>query len=88
MRQMILFGFVALAVTACASQVVWAPPSGMSAAIATKTRQDCTQKAQRIYAGDSMAAARGGNAQFATPVHDEEAFQKCLIENGFTKKDE
>lgn len=88
MRHMISLGIVTLALTACASQVAWAPPPGMSAAMATKERQACTQEAQHVYAGDSMAGARGGKAQFAAPIHNEEAFQKCLIAKGFTKKDE
>lgn len=88
MRHMISLGIAALALTACASQVAWAPPPGMSAAMVTKERQACTQEAQRVFAGDSMAGARGGKAQFATPVHNEEAFQKCLTDKGFTKKDE
>jgi len=88
MRHMIALGFVALILTACASQVVWAPPPGMSAAMATKTRQACTQESQRMYEGDSMAGARGGNAQFAAPVVNEAVFQKCLTDKGFTKKDE
>ena len=88
MRHMISLGIVTLALTACASQVAWAPPPGMTAAMATKERQACTQEAQRVYAGDSMAGARGGHAQFATPVHTEEVFQKCLTGKGFTKKDE
>lgn len=87
MRHMISLGIVTLALTACASQVVWAPPPGMTAAKATKERQACTQETQRIYAGDSMAGARGEKSQFAVPVHDEEAFQKCLTGKGFTKKD-
>jgi hypothetical protein len=87
MRLSQCLAILALAVTACAAPVVWVPPAGMSSAQAVKERQTCTKDAERVFAGESMAAARGKDAQFSTPVFSEESFQKCMLGKGFTKKE-